>query len=154
MPKKNDTATLDLCPVNLSAVQNKCCFVCSPWRKLCTRFQLGNWSIWRMLTLVWKSRRIPLPIPPPALRWGPCASMRYCLWPLCPPFFLSIHFPAPCERLDLQCLSRKDGLSSSCIICYLRLGLSPGPFLALREGLLCWDSGLCHAVLWLAGEQL
>lgn len=144
--RKNDRATLDQCPVNASTAQNKCCFVCSPWKRSCSRCQSGNWFTWKMLSLIWKLRRIPpppFPVPPPARRWSP--SVRYCLRLVCPPFFLLSTLPHCVKGLTCALAGRMG--SRAARLCYSRLARSPGPCLALRKDLLCWDTGQYHAVL-------
>lgn len=121
----------------------------------------GNCFTWKMLTLVWKLRRkSPPPSQPPPPHPYTCSAA----WSLCISAILSVTCVSSFFPLLFTSLRCVKGFTCSAwagrmgswafILCYPRLSLSPGPCLVHRKDLLCWDTGLCHAVPWHGGDLL
>lgn len=96
-----------------------------------------------MLTLIWNP-----PTPRPS-----CAALcitSFLFVTRVSSSFTSLH------RVKGSTFSASAGRMGSwaAVLCYLRLSLSPGPCLVLWKDLLCWDTSLCHAVLWHWGDEL
>ncbi|KAA8584610.1 hypothetical protein FQN60_008395, partial [Etheostoma spectabile] len=76
---------------------------------------------------------------PPSLLLCAVVPLQQCdiVCDLCLLLYPFIHFPTLCERLDVQCFSRKDGLLNSCIMLSEAQPL-PGSLLSAQKRPVVW----------------